>query len=183
MKIKYQIVAATCLLSLSGQSWSQNHGASVGMLPTPEDSDNVVRKPSYSPYAGRNFPTNVYFGDTHTHTDNSLDAKGFGAVIDVEGAYRLARGEEVVSNTGIPVKLSRPLDFLVVADHSDGMGAMKEIFKGNPNLLADPTVHKWNKQMNAGGDEAFQATMEVINAFSQGKISRGAPSRNGVFRP
>jgi hypothetical protein len=169
-KISGATVIAIPLLLLSGAAWSQDHGASVGLLPSAQDADNVVHKRSYSPYAGRNFPTNVYFGDSHVHTDNSLDAKGFGAVVDVDGAYRLARGEEVTSNTGIAVKLSRPLDWLVVADHSDGMGAMKEIIKGNRNLLTDPTVRKWNKAMNAGGEEAFQATMEVINAFSQGKI-------------
>jgi hypothetical protein len=169
-KIPRVIFAVIPLLLLSGAAWSQNHGASVGLLPSAEDADNVVHKPSYSPYAGRNFPTNVYFGDTHLHTDNSLDAKGFGAIVDVEGAYRLAVGEEVISNTGIAVKLSRPLDFLVIADHSDGMGAMKEIFKGNPNLMTDPTVRDWNKRMNAGGEEAFMATMDVINSFSQGKI-------------
>jgi hypothetical protein len=157
-------------LLLAGSALAQQDGARVGLVPTPEDANNVVRTPSYSPYAGRNFPTNVYFGDTHTHTDNSLDAKGFGAVRNVDDAYRFARGEEIISNTGIPVKLSRPLDFLVVADHSDGMGAMKEIFKGNPNLMTDPTVRGWNKAMNEGGDPAFKATMEVINAFSQGKI-------------
>ncbi len=146
------------------------HAASVGLLPTDEDAENVGRTPSYSPYAGRSFPTEVYWGDTHVHTDNSLDAKGFGAVLDVETAYRFARGEEVLSNTGIPIQLSRPLDWLVVSDHSDGMGAMKEIFAGNPNLMADPQVREWNRAMSAGGAAAFDATMEVINAFSQGVI-------------
>ena len=144
--------------------------ASVGMVPTDEDADNAVKLPSYSPYAGRNFPTEVFWGDTHVHTDNSLDAKGFGAILGVETAYRFARGEEVTSNTGIPIKLSRPMDWLVVADHSDGMGAMKEIFKGNPNLMTDPQVREWNRAMNEGGEAAFQATMEVINAFSQGAM-------------
>jgi uncharacterized protein DUF3604 len=79
-------------------------------------------KPAYSPYAGRNFPTLPLFGDTHLHTAFSLDAGAFGARLTPRDAYRFARGEEIVSNTGQPVKLSRPLDFLVVADHSDGMG-------------------------------------------------------------
>ena len=135
------------------------------------DTDAVktsVRAPGYSPYAGRNFPTQVYWGDTHVHTDNSLDANGFGARIGPEEAFRFARGEEVISSTGQPFKLSRPLDWLVVADHSDGMGAMKEIRKGNPRLLADPTVRDWYNSFKEGGDAAFTATMDVINAFSQG---------------
>jgi hypothetical protein len=135
------------------------------------DADSVrasVKEPGYSPYAGRNFPTRVYWGDTHVHTDNSLDANGFGARIGPEEAYRFARGEEVMSSSGVPMKLSRPLDWLVVADHSDGMGAMKEIRKGNPRLLADPQVREWYNQFNEGGETAFKATMDVINAFSQG---------------
>ena len=62
------------------------------------------------------------------------------------------------------------MDWLVVADHSDGMGAMNEIIKGNPNLMKDPQVRKWNQQFNAGGEEAFEATMDVINRFSQGDM-------------
>ena len=158
-------------LLLSAQFvYAESGSGGVGMLPTDEDSGNVDRTPSYSPYAGRNFPTSVYWGDTHVHTDNSLDAKGFGARLNVEDAYRFALGEEVVSNTGIPFKLSRPLDWLGVADHSDGMGAMKEIIAGNPRLLSDPKVREWHDQFNEGGETAFAATMDVINAFSQGAV-------------
>ena len=72
----------------------------------------------------------------------------------------------------LKTKLSRPLDFLVVADHSDGMGAMKEIIAGNPRLLSDPQVRQWHEQFREGGEVAFQATMDVINAFSQGSVPR-----------
>lgn len=36
-------------------------------------------KASYSPYAGRDYPTRPYFGDTHLHTGFSMDAGAFGA--------------------------------------------------------------------------------------------------------
>jgi len=142
----------------------------VGLTPSAEDVRDTIKEPSYSPYAGRNFPTQVYWGDTHVHTNNSLDARGFGVILGPEEAYRFARGEEIMTSHGEPFKLSRPLDWLVVADHSDGMGAMKEIIAGNPRLLQDPTVRGWNKAFNAGGEEAFQATMDVINGFSQGNV-------------
>lgn len=142
----------------------------IGISPASDESESLGAKPSYSPYAERGFPTQVYWGDTHVHTDNSLDAKGFGVNIGPEEAFRFARGEEVRTSHGMNFKLSRPLDWLVVADHSDGMGAMKEIIAGNPNLLKDPTVKDWHKKMRAGGEAAFGATMEVINAFSQGKV-------------
>jgi hypothetical protein len=142
----------------------------VGLTPTAEDAGGMAKKPSYSPYAGRGFPTQVYWGDTHVHTDNSLDARGFGVTIGPEEAFRFARGVEVTTSNGMRFKLSRPLDWLVVADHSDGMGAMKEIIAGNPNLLKDPQVRKWHEAFRKGGDTAFEATMDVINAFSQGKV-------------
>ena len=140
----------------------------VGITPTLEDVSKAGMERPYSPYAGRGFPTQVYWGDTHVHTNNSLDARGFGVTIGPEEAFRFARGEEVITSHGEPFKLSRPLDWLVVADHSDGMGAMKEIIAGNPRLLADETVRGWHKAFAAGGETAFQATMDVINAFALG---------------
>jgi hypothetical protein len=84
--------------------------------------------------------------------------------LDPQQAFRFARGEGVNSAHGERVKLSRPLDWLVVSDHSDGMGAMKEVIAGNPNLLQGPTVRDWHERIVRGDDTAFQATMEVLNA-------------------
>src|SRR5262245_44411245 len=101
---------------------------------SPERSALGKAKPPYSPYAGRDFPTRPYFGDTHLHTSVSMDAGAFGARIDPRGAYRFARGEQVTASSGQPVKLSRPLDFLVVADHSDNMGFFPDLFAGKPSV-------------------------------------------------
>ncbi|MFN2120191.1 MAG: DUF3604 domain-containing protein, partial [Anaerolineales bacterium] len=79
-------------------------------------------KPPYSPYAGRNFPTRPLFGDTHVHTSYSLDGGAAGCRLGPVEALRFAKGEEIMASTGQRVKLSRPLDFMVVADHSDGFG-------------------------------------------------------------
>jgi hypothetical protein len=140
----------------------------VGITPTHDDVANANLKRPYSPYAGRAYATQVFWGDTHVHTNNSLDARAFGVILGPEEAYRFARGEEVMTSHGEPFKLSRPLDWLVVADHSDGMGAMKEIFAGNPRLLQDETVRGWHKEVVAGGERAFKATMDIINAFALG---------------
>ena len=139
------------------------------LVPAGEDVKSTMKEPSYSPYAGRSYPTQVLWGDTHLHTSLSLDARALGATLGPEEAYRLARGEEVTSATGIRLKLSRPLDYLVVADHSDAMGAMNEIVAGNPKLLQDPQVRRWHEMILQGGDSAYEATMDVIATFSQGK--------------
>ena len=169
--VQVGVVATILLFALNIVSAADRDNDPVGLTPTDEDAAGAVKRP-YSPYAGRGFPTQVYWGDTHVHTNNSLDARGFGVTIGPEEAFRFARGEEVTTSNGELFKLSRPLDWLVVSDHSDGMGAMKEIIAGNANLLKDPTVKQWHTAMREGGEAAFQATMEVINAFSQGKVPK-----------
>ena len=133
---------------------------------TKEDLRGLVKKPGYSPYGGRSFPTKVLWGDTHLHTSNSLDARAVGVRLGPEEAFRFARGEEVLSSHGETLRLSRPLDFLVVTDHSDAMGAMNEIVKGNPMLMRDPKVRDWNERIAKGGESAFQTAIEVIETFA-----------------
>ena len=78
-------------------------------LPAPPDAKDVLSDSytgkSYSPYAKRSFPSNVYWGDTHLHTGLSLDAGLFGNTLKPSDAWRFAKGEEVVSSIGLPVKL------------------------------------------------------------------------------
>ena len=110
------------------------------------------------------------FGDTHLHTAFSFDAGAFGARLVPSDAYRFAKGEEVTASSGQPAKLSRALDFLVVADHSDNMGFFPDLLAGKPAIMADPTGRKWH-DMIVGGQGA-QAAIEIIVAFSQGKFPK-----------
>jgi Protein of unknown function (DUF3604) len=129
-------------------------------------AEKARRQPSYSPYAGRNFPTRPFFGDTHLHTAVSFDAGAFGARLGPPDAYRLARGEEITASSGQQVQLSRPLDFLVVADHSDNMGFFPELLAGSPAVLADATGRRWYNMIQSG--QGADAAVEMIVAFSQG---------------
>ena len=143
-------------------------GDTVGLpAPTNTAEDAFPAQKHFSPYAGRNFPTEVYWGDTHLHTGMSMDAGAFGARLTPEDAYRFARGEELTSSTNLKVKLDRPLDFLVVADHSDNMGFFPRLYAGDPEMLSDPTGKKWYDMIQAGGQEGVKAATEIIIAFSQ----------------
>jgi hypothetical protein len=125
---------------------------------------------TYSPYAQRAFPDQVYWGDTHLHTALSPDAGLFGNTLGVEEAYRFARGEEVTSSTGLPAKLGRPLDWLVVTDHTDMMGFGSDLKRGAPNLLAVTKSREWIEGLQKGGDAAAAAALDLITTFSQGKV-------------
>lgn len=109
-------------------------------------------------------PERVYWGDTHLHTANSVDAFGFGNRLTPEDALRFARGEEVTSSTGIKAKLARPLDFLVVADHSDGLGSTKALYDSPRFLIRDPMLLRWYDLMHGSPKDSLKATAEIIHA-------------------
>jgi hypothetical protein len=127
-------------------------------------------KINYSPYAGKQYPNQVFFGDTHHHTANSGDAFMNGDRLGPEDAYRFARGEEVVSSSGVPAKLSRPLDFLVISDHAEGLGVMYEVYNDNPEFMVNDTLKRWSTMMKAGGKQASEAMNEVISGQAQGTL-------------
>jgi len=157
--------------------------------PDPESIKGLYPGKTYSPYAQRSFPDQIYWGETHLHTGLSLDAGLFGATIGHEGAYRLARGEEIKSSTGLPVKLSRPLDWLVITDHTDLMGIAADIQKRAPNIMAVPKGKEWAEGFAKGGQAAGEAAFDLITHFAQGKIpeqflkdySPGSPVYNNLW--
>ncbi len=125
-------------------------------------------------------PERVYWGDTHLHTSNSPDAFGFGNRLDAEAALRFASGEEVTSSTGIRAKLKRPLDFLVITDHSDGFGAIKDLYNAPRSFISDPTVLRWYDMLHTGPKESLQATREVIDAKTHDTLPKALMNPDGA---
>jgi hypothetical protein len=173
-----------CLL-LPGLALAQ-HDAGI---PQVGDIESLYPGKAYSPWAERSFPSRVYWGETHLHTGLSLDAGLFGNTTGHDTAYRLARGEQVISAGGQPVKLSRPLDFLVITDHSDMMGIATDIQSGAPNILAVPKGKEWAEGFATGGQAAAEAAFDLIGNFAQGTVpielleqySPGSPIYDGVW--
>jgi Protein of unknown function (DUF3604) len=147
---------------------AQDQAAAGDLGELPKEPVKLRKIPGFSPYAGRNYPIRVYWGDQHVHTGWSVDAGLFGCTLGPEEALRFARGEEVIASTGTTAKLSRPLDWIAVTDHSDMAGTIQEIRVGNPNLVVDPTVKRWHDLLGAG--EGVKAASEIITAQSNGKI-------------
>jgi len=72
----------------------------------------------------------IYWGDTHLHTNRSFDAftnRNFS--VGPDEAYRFARGLPV-EHPGhkARVQLETPLDFLVVSDHAEFLGAVRHVY-------------------------------------------------------
>ncbi len=164
------LAALAALAPAFGQQPAQQGlGNDIGDI-QPADAKKFYKKPGYSPYAGKNFPERPLFGDEHVHTGWSADAGMSGATLTPVDAVRFARGEEVVSTTGQPVKLAHPDDWVAVTDHSDGMGTIAGIREGNPEMMTDPTVKRWHDMMKAGPEEAGKAMFELIAAQSNKKL-------------
>lgn len=124
--------------------------------------EDFAEKKTYSPYAGRDYPDKVLFGDTHFHTNLSFDAGLIGTRLTMDEGYRFARGEKVVSNTGQPVQLIRPLDFLVITDHAEFIGLAPMIQRSDPKLLADPWGRWVHERFNAGPEGRMEAFANII---------------------
>ena len=76
---------------------------------------------------GPNPNRNAYFGETHLHTSWSLDAWIFGnKITGPADAYRYAKGEAIPHPLGYPIRITTPLDFMGVTDHSEYVGVTKQ---------------------------------------------------------
>jgi hypothetical protein len=124
---------------------------------------DLIRPPLTSPYAFRDFPDRVLFGDMHIHSNLSPDAGLLGTSLTAADVYRAARGETVMSNTGQPFRLVRPLDFLVLTDHAEAMGLAPMMREADPLLLSSERGRQVYEGFN-GGPEAALATFASLLA-------------------
>ena len=157
MKQSALILAISACLSVSLNTFAQD-------VPRPTDEQlKSLKSMDYSPYPQQNFPNQVYFGETHLHTSFSTDAGMIGNTLGPEDAFKIARGEPFVSSMGVPGRLSRPFDFVVVADHSENLGLAPAVAMSDPNLLAIPWGKELHDKVKAGKPmEAFDMFVAQI---------------------
>ncbi|GAA6157567.1 DUF3604 domain-containing protein [Pyruvatibacter sp. HU-CL02332] len=172
------LVASGAALALAACGDAGNDTTADATAPEPAEVTEVAAAEPIAPEAESATPvaaasadtmaTDVFWGDTHLHTSDSADAFAFGARLGPEAALKFASGEKVTSTTGTEAQLSRPLDFLVIADHAEGLGVTREIYNGNPALMTDERLARWSKMLQAGGKESAQATLELIDGHTKG---------------
>ena len=141
-------------------------------------ADTAQNGPEYSPWLGRDFPDQLLFGDTHLHTSFSYDAGMVGDKLGPDAAYRFAKGETVTASFGARAKLRRPLDFLLVSDHSESMGLAPMLRESNPLATEDPL----GSQMYAKIQQGDPVGAYKIYALSR-KRGEFPLHRNEVLRP
>jgi hypothetical protein len=144
------------------------------------DGEFQEPKRVYSPYAGRQYPDRILFGDLHFHTKLSFDAGLIGTSLTPSDGFRFARGEKITSNTGQPVQLVRPLDFLAITDHAELIGLASALQTSNPLLLNDTWGRHIYDLFNSGAEGRQRAFAEIIeigtvkgvNPFSSTELAK-----------
>jgi hypothetical protein len=130
--------------------------------------------------------TRLFWGDTHLHTSYSPDASMNGNInIGPAEAYRFARGDSVEGHSGQIAKLSRPLDFLVVADHAEYLGLLPQIRNRDPGVMRNAAARRWADLIASGVQEDnWQAMFEVLEdietndpSFTDAEMLRSAWQR------
>ncbi|MFM5923000.1 MAG: DUF3604 domain-containing protein [Novosphingobium sp.] len=133
---KFQVLGVAALALVAAGLWPvEEHATQFGPAA-------ARAAPAPAPALTGN-PTRLLWGDTHLHTDFSMDAATFGVKLSPDDAYRFAMGEEVTASNGMKAKLAVPLDFLMVSDHSDNLGSILELEAKNPKLMANPVLAGW----------------------------------------
>jgi len=126
----------------------------------------------------------LLWGDTHLHSSNSIDAYLFGNMTaDPETAYRFAKGLPVVHpGNRARVQIRTPLDFLVVADHAEGLGALRHSMeRGLPSeelgfvtRLVAPVVLWWLRGKLERG-EGFSLMRQLLAARDDVRTAAKTP--------
>ena len=68
----------------------------------------------------------------------------------------------------MPVRLNRPLDFLVVADHAEYMGLFPSLDAQDPALLATEVGQRWYEMLKSGPEAAANILIEFGDSLRSG---------------
>ena len=110
----------------------------------------TLGKGEYSPYLDQGYPDRVYFGDTictrPIRRMPACSATGWvrKRLTDLHAARRSLRVQVSARS------LQRPLDFLVVSDHSENLGLAPMIAESNPDLLKTEFGRKVHDLVKSG---------------------------------
>ena len=130
--------------------------------------ETVYSKPTRADY-----PKDVFFGDTHLHSRLSADAYSLGNMnLTQADAYLFAQGQAMTAHNGMQVQLRRPLDFLVVSDHSEYLGGFYRFNVNDPSVIDTEAATSWKDALKAGNPDA------LIAAFT---ASMQDPENNPAF--
>lgn len=167
--VGYKVVQISNSISLPQ---TEEELAEVRARTAAQDEDAFYR-PDNSPMMlqDANPLKNVYFGDLHVHTTESMDAYLFGNRLDMDTAYRVAKGEGAIISSGERVELTRPLDFAALTDHAEGFGrglacaspGLNEVGRDACDLFESPSIIGFLSLRNSAVDRPLKRDNRYYN--------------------
>lgn len=132
--------------------------------PIPQDLTSSNSHPLESNSIPRNPLKNVYFGDTHVHTDLSFDAFLFGTRKTPDDAYYFGKGQKVKHAYGFNMQIKKPLDFMAVSDHAYYLGVLRHLSK---STSGDHTKFSTLLQETKTADDVFEVLAQTMRYLNQ----------------
>ena len=174
--IRLSLILTALLLALQFSTAPAMAAEGTATGPDSEVSKKGVPKgeKAYSPYVDTEHPNRVLWGETHVHTSYSWDAGLVGCNLGPGEAYRFAKGEQVVASSGQPVKLVRPLDWLVVADHAESLGVAVLVERSDPAILKSDVGRKTHDLYKEG---------KIAEAFNEWGLNAVVPGKDPLKDP
>ena len=116
----------------------------------------------------------AFWGDTHSHTNLSLDANLQGTRTSMEDAYAFARGAPIglqpYEANGDPSRMAqidRPLDFVMLSDHAEFLGTIRACIDESYATFDDPRCEEYRNALAFDADPVEVRTLFVeLNAFT-----------------
>lgn len=122
----------------------------------------------------------LLWGDTHLHTSYSFDAFLNGNLsADPEVAYRYAKGMPAIHPYNrTRVQINTPLDFLVVSDHAEFYGGIRDIYKDgiqDPDAgLITRLLYWYNERQLRGAIDSGQGPAFFVDQLPSSENPRAA---------
>lgn len=132
-------------------------------------SSALLAEPNKIKKVQENPTKDVYFGNLHVHTNWSFDGYINAAWTTPDTAYRWAKGEEIPAEGkyGIPLKINTPLDWYIVSDHAEYLGALPMMTDSESPVSKHPLAK------DITGDDAtksFAAYTKILDGISRKDI-------------
>ena len=123
----------------------------------------------------------LLWGDTHLHTNQSVDAFGLGnRYLTPDDAYRFAKGEPIKAHTGEIAQLKTPLDFILIADHAVNMGVLPALRRSDPLLNGD-LADRWTQSIATSPADVFDYVRQNSKALYRRALKTADPGDPAGF--
>ena len=108
-------------------------------------------------------PDQLLWGDTHLHSNLSVDGYIFGnRTADADTAYRFAKGQPAIHPYHrAKVQLETPLDFLAVTDHAEFLGVPYSLFTDKDPRLTETRLGRRLIELRSAGEVGHAARLIV----------------------